>query len=184
MPFDCSQLCSCAVINPEYTAGPVLSVLLCCTLTNCHLTCPFAAAVQAGFSHDYNSVNKDEPEYDHLLRVLPRCFTEVMLRIANPLRPLFPTAFRYGHKGTAAFAAFQAEMNALLKGLEARGEPAADDTDIGTQLLRVMKEHPNISRDRVLSEIGILFVEGFETTGGRVGQQEPRRRVWTHRGWG
>jgi hypothetical protein len=41
----------------------------------------------------------------------------------------------------------------------------ADDTDIGTQLLRVMREHPGISRDRVLSEIGILFVEGFETTG-------------------
>jgi len=119
----------------------------------------------AGFNHDFASVHKDEPEYDHLLRVLPRCFTEVMLRIANPLRPLFPTAFRYGPKGTAAFTAFQAEMNALLKGLEARGKAAADDTDIGTQLLRVMKEHPNISRDRVLSEIGILFVEGFETTG-------------------
>ncbi len=72
---------------------------------------------------------------------------------------------RYGPKGTAAFTAFQAEMNALLKNLEARGEPSPDDTDIGTQLLRVMKEHPSISRDRVLSEIGILFVEGFETTG-------------------
>jgi cytochrome P450 len=76
--------------------------------------------------------------------------------------------YRYGPKGTAAFAAFQREMNALLKGLEARGEPDADDTDIGTQLLRVMREHPGISRDRVLSEIGILFVEGFETTGGRI----------------
>lgn len=56
-------------------------------------------------------------------------------------------------------------MNALLKGLEARGEVPANDTDIGSQLLRVMREHPGISRDRVLSEIGILFVEGFETTG-------------------
>jgi cytochrome P450 len=28
-----------------------------------------------------------------------------------------------------------------------------------------MNIHPEISRDRVLSEIGILFVEGFETTG-------------------
>ena len=67
-------------------------------------------------------------------------------------------------------------MNALLKGLEARGEPSPDDTDIGTQLLRVMREHPGISRDRVLSEIGILFVEGFETTG----RQMPRcsRQCW------
>lgn len=121
---------------------------------------------QAGFKHDYNSVSQDIPPYDHLLRVLPRCFTEVMLRVANPLRPLFPTFFRYGPKGTAAFAAFQQEMNALLKNLEARGEVEADDTDIGTQLLRVMREHQGISRDRVLSEIGILFVEGFETTGG------------------
>lgn len=60
---------------------------------------------------------------------------------------------------------FQTEMNLLLKQLEARGQPAADDTDIGSQLLRVMREHPEINRDRVLSEIGILFVEGFETTG-------------------
>ncbi len=30
---------------------------------------------------------------------------------------------------------------------------------------RVLKEHPEVSEDRVLSEIGILFVEGFETTG-------------------
>jgi cytochrome P450 len=120
---------------------------------------------QAGFDHDFGSVHKDQPEYDHLLRILPRCFTEVMLRIANPLRPVLPTFFRYGPKGTAAFAAFQQEMNALLKNLEARGEPDADDTDIGTQLLRVMREHLGISRDRVLSEIGILFVEGFETTG-------------------
>jgi hypothetical protein len=56
-------------------------------------------------------------------------------------------------------------MAALLKALEARGPPDADDSDIGAQLLRVMQEHPGISRDRVLSEIGILFVEGFETTG-------------------
>jgi cytochrome P450 len=31
-----------------------------------------------------------------------------------------------------------------------------------------MRAHPDISRDRVLSEIGILFVEGFETTGARA----------------
>jgi cytochrome P450 len=37
--------------------------------------------------------------------------------------------------------------------------------DIGAQLWRVMQQHPEINEDRVLSEIGILFVEGFETTG-------------------
>eukprot|EP00878_Enallax_costatus_P000395 GHUV01000482.1.p1 GENE.GHUV01000482.1~~GHUV01000482.1.p1 ORF type:complete len:459 (+),score=124.68 GHUV01000482.1:1092-2468(+) len=119
----------------------------------------------AGFGHDYNSVSQDTPAYDHLLRVLPRCFTEVMLRIANPIRPLIPSAFKNGQKGQTAFQMFQSEMNLLLKQLEARGEPAADDTDIGSQLLKVIRDHPEISRDRVLSEIGILFVEGFETTG-------------------
>jgi hypothetical protein len=48
---------------------------------------------------------------------------------------------------------------------QALPELPADDTDIGTQLVHAMREHPEISRDRVLSEIGILFVEGFETTG-------------------
>lgn len=121
--------------------------------------------LQAGFNHDYDSVSQDIPPYDHLLRVLPRCFTEVMLRVANPIRPLFPTAFRYGRKGSAAFRAFQQEMGILLDELQARGPPADDDTDIGSQLVRIMGTHPEISRDRILSEIGILFVEGFETTG-------------------
>uniref|UniRef100_A0A383VEH9 Cytochrome P450 n=1 Tax=Tetradesmus obliquus TaxID=3088 RepID=A0A383VEH9_TETOB len=120
----------------------------------------------AGFGHDYASVSQDTPAYDHLLRVLPRCFTEVMLRIANPLRPLLPSLFKKGAKGSAAFVAFQTEMNALLKQLEARGTPAEDDTDIGSQLLRAMQQSNGaISRERVLSEIGMLFVEGFETTG-------------------
>uniref|UniRef100_A0A383W6E6 Cytochrome P450 n=1 Tax=Tetradesmus obliquus TaxID=3088 RepID=A0A383W6E6_TETOB len=119
----------------------------------------------AGFGHDYDCVSQDVPAYDHLIRVLPRCFTEVMLRIANPLRPLFPTMFKYGPKGSAAFGAFQREMAKLLDNLQARGPPAEDDTDIGSQLVRVMNTHPELSRDRILSEIGILFVEGFETTG-------------------
>ncbi len=33
------------------------------------------------------------------------------------------------------------------------------------QVWRVLKEHPDICEDRMLSEIGMLFVEGFETTG-------------------
>lgn len=121
--------------------------------------------LQAGFKHDYNSVSQDIPPYDHLLRVLPRCFTEVMLRVANPLRPMFPSWFKTGPKGSAAFTAFQKEMSRLLDDVQALPELPADDTDIGTQLVRAMREHPEISRDRVLSEIGILFVEGFETTG-------------------
>jgi hypothetical protein len=32
-------------------------------------------------------------------------------------------------------------------------------------VLQVMSDNPNICEDRILSEIGMLFVEGFETTG-------------------
>ena len=53
----------------------------------------------AGFNHDYGCVHKDVPEYEHLIRVLPRCFTEVMLRIANPLREAFPRFHKNGPKG-------------------------------------------------------------------------------------
>ena len=180
----------------------------------------------AGFGHDYQSVKLDHPPRDHLLRVLPRCFTEVMLRVANPLRPAFPHWFKSGdkgaraacvllcaglvlrfcwtrrphlhalpvcntqppllcstsqpyfpppsnpptikhttHTGLASFASFQAEMRVLLDEMKARGPPAADDHDIASQLYRVMQEHPEVDEARVLSEIGILFVEGFETTG-------------------
>ena len=60
---------------------------------------------------------------------------------------------------------FQEEMSVLLRELRQRGAPDADDQDISTQLCRVLLEHPKIPEARVLSEIGILFVEGFETTG-------------------
>eukprot|EP00878_Enallax_costatus_P001345 GHUV01001492.1.p1 GENE.GHUV01001492.1~~GHUV01001492.1.p1 ORF type:complete len:559 (+),score=128.36 GHUV01001492.1:1110-2786(+) len=119
----------------------------------------------AGFNHDYGCVHKDVPEYEHLIRVLPRCFTEVMLRIANPLRELFPGFHKNGPKGSAAFKMFQREMTVLLHELKTRGAPDGDDQDISTQLYRVLQEHPDIPESRVLSEIGILFVEGFETTG-------------------
>lgn len=33
------------------------------------------------------------------------------------------------------------------------------------QVWRVLQDNPEISEDRMLSEIGMLFVEGFETTG-------------------
>jgi cytochrome P450 len=61
---------------------------------------------------------------------------------------------------------FQEEMMVLLRELKQRGAPDPDDQDIATQLCRVLQEHPDIPEARVLSEIGILFVEGFETTGG------------------
>jgi len=63
----------------------------------CDWCCALYCA-QAGFNHDYGCVHKDVPEYEHLIRVLPRCFTEVMLRVANPLRPVFPTWFKGGDK--------------------------------------------------------------------------------------
>ncbi|KAF6250399.1 cytochrome P450 [Scenedesmus sp. NREL 46B-D3] len=146
----------------------------------------------AGFNHDYGCVHKDVPEYEHLIRVLPRCFTEVMLRVANPLRPIFPNWFKGGDKGAKAFAMFQAEMRTLLNEMKQRGPPPEDDQDIAAQLYRVrrlalldhvqplrhvahaarrvgaaqvMSENPSICEDRILSEIGMLFVEGFETTG-------------------
>ncbi|GBG00430.1 cytochrome P450 [Raphidocelis subcapitata] len=119
----------------------------------------------AGFGHDYESVKQDKPAYDHLLRVLPRCFTEVMLRVANPARQMLPSMFKGGDKGSKAYEMFQREMRVLLEELKVRGAPKADDQDIASQLYRVMKENPDVSEDRVMSEIGILFVEGFETTG-------------------
>jgi hypothetical protein len=190
----------------------------------------------AGFGHDYKSVEKDEPEYNHLLRVLPRCFTEVMLRVINPIRPIFPSWFKTGPKGepagsprpcagspgtalsarvpapgcvpgqrpaaqppppcpllsspnparpchanfpppgAAAFKEFQDQMRFLLNKVQKDGEPAADNFDIGAQVWRVLQEHPDISEDRMLSEIGMLFVEGFETTGERQAPVERAAR--------
>jgi cytochrome P450 len=60
---------------------------------------------------------------------------------------------------------FQKEMRYLLTQLKTK-PPADDDHDIAAQLYRVMAEYPDtICEDRILSEIGMLFVEGFETTG-------------------
>ncbi|GLC46900.1 hypothetical protein PLESTB_001281900 [Pleodorina starrii] len=156
------------------------------------------------FGHDYGCTRLDVVPYDHLLRVLPRAFTEVMQRIANPLRGLTHAGwFKNGHKGRQSFVDFQAHMHQLLGGIKARGPPPAGDTDLGAQLYRVLLEAeqqqqqqqrqreakkketetttpassgrwwgwrrspqpPRITEERILSEIGILFVEGFETTG-------------------
>ncbi|KXZ56708.1 hypothetical protein GPECTOR_1g638 [Gonium pectorale] len=133
------------------------------------------------FGHDYGCVRLAEVPPSHLLRVLPRAFTEVMRRIANPLRALLPRAFKNGPKGHQSFVDFQEHMKQLLREMKAR-PPGRGDTDIGAQLYRVLeasrleaekaskaqggrKVVPAITEERILSEIGILFVEGFETTG-------------------
>ncbi|KAF5828281.1 cytochrome P450, partial [Dunaliella salina] len=171
----------------------------------------------AAFSHNFGSTELGPPSvpapYTHLLRVLPRCFTEVMLRVANPLRALAPSKWRGGEKGQQSFFDFHAEMRMLLHKCLARTDPPdAQDVSIGAQLWRLYHEsqgaadgpsteqgdaegdlaagglplfqenpknckhwmHPLIScpplagkrgAERIMSEIGILFVEGFETTG-------------------
>jgi len=115
-------------------------------------------------------VKQDTPSREHLLRVLPRCFTEVELRLANPLRSLLPLPrkwFKNGEKGQKSFEHFQTEMRALLKEIKIRGTPAKDDFSIAAQLMR-LRDDIGITDERILSEIGILFVEGFETTGHTV----------------
>lgn len=122
----------------------------------------------AAFGHDYEAVKQDSPAYDHMLRVLPRCFTEVELRMANPLRGMLPSwLWRRGRKGERSFRRFHADMAALFDEMLARGEPAEDDQSVGAQLLR-LRASGTISDARLLSEIGIMFVEGFETTGHTV----------------
>ncbi|KAG2443022.1 hypothetical protein HYH02_009438 [Chlamydomonas schloesseri] len=135
------------------------------------------------FGHDYGCVRLREVPPEHLIRVLPRAFTEVMRRIANPLRALAPGLVKKGAKGLQSFRDFQAHMQQLLREVLARGPPGPADTDIGAQLWRALdasrrqaerassagagrrRVKPAITEERILSEIGILFVEGFETTG-------------------
>lgn len=63
---------------------------------------------------------------------------------------------------------FQSEMRTLLNEMKQRGQPDPEEQDISSQLYRVMSENPSICENRILSEIGMLFVEGFETTGGQA----------------
>lgn len=154
----------------------------------------------SAFGHDYGCVRLDAVPPSHLLRVLPRAFTEVMRRVANPLRGVAPGLFKNGPKGRQSFSDFQTHMRQLLREMLARGPPPPSDRDIGAQLARVLlaarqeaekqqqkgegNEHQArgrgslwrllrgggrsahaITEERILSEIGILFVEGFETTG-------------------
>jgi hypothetical protein len=55
--------------------------------------------------------------------------------------------------------------------------PPNTSTPPKPKVWRVLREHPEISEDRMLSEIGMLFVRGFETTGGG----RPRATQWL---WG
>ncbi|GMH38538.1 hypothetical protein BSKO_06422 [Bryopsis sp. KO-2023] len=123
----------------------------------------------AAFGHDFEAVKQDHPEPSHMLRVLPRCFTEVELRMANPLRTLFPSfLFKRGTKGKKSFETFHKDMTSLLKKIIARGDPKDDDQSVAAQLMRIRGKE-GIVDERLLSEIGILFVEGFETTGHTIG---------------
>ena len=55
------------------------------------------ANVQAAFGYEYKSVEQALPAPpDHLLRVLPRAFTECMYRIGNPMRAMLPCLFKWG----------------------------------------------------------------------------------------
>lgn len=125
----------------------------------------------AAFGQDYNAVKQDKPPRDHLLRVLPRCFTEVELRLANPLRSLqnLPRwLFKNGKKGDKSFQTFQEFTKALFNDIKNQGHPAPGDFSIAAQLMRVLGK-PGITDRRILSEIAILFIAGFETTGHTVG---------------
>jgi hypothetical protein len=74
------------------------------------------------------------------------------------------SAVRTAAPGVRSFRSFQAEMQLLLDEMIRRGPPAADDCSIAAQLYRV-RGTAGLDDARLLSEIGILFVEGFETTG-------------------
>ena len=43
--------------------------------------------------------------------------------------------------------------------------PSKDDESIGAALFRLCYDEKKISEERLLSEMAIIFVEGFETTG-------------------
>lgn len=122
------------------------------------------------FGHDFDSVRLDKPPRDHLLRILRRCFTEVQLRLANPFRSfsIIPRRFfTYGSKGAESFKHYQGVVKKLFQEILSRGPPARDDVSIAAQLMR-LRNKSAITDERMLSEIGILFVEGFETTGHTV----------------
>ncbi|KAL6749937.1 cytochrome P450 [Haematococcus lacustris] len=99
-----------------------------------------------GFGKDLHSLDQGAdcvqpaPD-DHLLRILPRCFAEVISRVINPLRAVFPGKFHSGKKGEVAFSMFRTKMRELLYDCLARPEPPSpDDLSIGAQLWRLYHE--------------------------------------------
>jgi hypothetical protein len=62
--------------------------------------------------------------------------------------------------GLSSFRSFQDSMKQLQ--VEAQSRPIAqNDLSMGAQLMRVLRE-AGLQDERIHSEIGILFVEGFE----------------------
>lgn len=66
--------------------------------------------------------------------------------------------------GARSFSYFQQHIRDLFQEIVSKGPPSDDDFTIGAQLMRI-RQKAGITDERILSEIGILFVEGYETTG-------------------
>ncbi|PNH05794.1 Cytochrome P450 72C1 [Tetrabaena socialis] len=77
------------------------------------------------FGHDYGCVRLQAVPPSHLLRVLPRAFTEVMRRIANPLRAVAPALFKNGAKGVQEAVAAELRSVGLLVRAAPEGGPSA-----------------------------------------------------------
>lgn len=93
------------------------------------------------------SLLQPAPDPNHLLRILPRSFTEVMLRLGNPLRASAPWAFSlsqakvpwgWGRRGAQSLSDFHREMESLLETVRSRGPPSPDDTLLGSVLYRLL----------------------------------------------
>ena len=73
---------------------PVCIHRLCCEPVG---VTPALPPLQAAFGYKYKCVEQPVPApRDHLLRVLPRAFSECMYRIGNPLRATLPCLFKWG----------------------------------------------------------------------------------------
>ena len=112
-------------INQLYTANHLYKIGHCGLLSYYQGGRCWHAPSQAAFRHDYECVKQDAPCKDHLLRVLPRCFTEVELRLANPLRSIrgLPRNwFKNGAKGVHyCFASETIKMYTYARWIHLKG---------------------------------------------------------------
>lgn len=69
----------------------------------------------------------------------------------------------YLHAGATSFEIYHKVIQQLFREIVDKGMPASDDFSVAAQLMR-LKNKGSISDERILAEIGILFVGGFETT--------------------